>query len=96
MYFLSKETNNIEGGIYATKDDDGTTMVQFFVDKDDAVMYNEQLQAVGYELKVSETPDETVDKLCEALGYAYSIVEPGDIVVPRLEILQDMLGNFFK
>ena len=96
MYFLSKETNNIEGGIYATKDDDGTTMVQFFVDKDDAVMYNEQLQAVGYELKVSETPDETVDKLCEALGYAYSIVEPGDIVVPRLEILQDMLGQFFK
>lgn len=96
MFFLTKTKDSLERGVYATKDDDGTTVVQFFECKDDAVTYNELLSAVGYELEVSETPDETVDKLCEALGHAYTIAEEGDIVVPRLETLQDSIGSFFS
>ena len=96
MYFLTKELNNLESGIYATKDDDGLNVIQFFVDKDDATTYNEQLIAVGYDLVISETPDETVDKLSEALGYAYTVAEPGDFVIPRLETLQDVISTLFQ
>ena len=67
-------------------------MVQFFVDKDDAISYNTLLGAVGYELQVTETPDDAVDKLCDMLGHAYSIVEPGEVIVPRAETLVDALG----
>tara|TARA_R110002050_G_scaffold2527_2_gene14572 strand:- start:6964 stop:7257 length:294 start_codon:yes stop_codon:yes gene_type:complete len=95
MYFLTQEENSIESGVYATRDEDGTTIVQFFVDKDDATCYNEQLNAVGFELSISEAPDDLIDKLCDVLGHAYSVVEPGDIVIPKLEILQQTLGEFF-
>lgn len=84
---LTKDKNDIESGAYATLDTDGVTIVQFFVDKDDALTYNELLSAVGYDLHVTETPDEAVDKLCDMLGYAYTIAEPGDVVVPRTETL---------
>lgn len=96
MYLLTKTQDDIQSGVYATKDDDGTTCVQFFVDKDDAITYNELLTAVGYELCISEAPDEHIDKLCEALGHAYTVAEPGDIVVPRMETFQDALGKLFK
>ena len=77
---------------YATHDADGVTIIQFFVDKDDAIRYNIQLEAVGYQLSVTETPDESVDKLCDLLGYAYTVVEPGEIIVPRTETLFNDLG----
>ena len=96
MFYLTQQKNDVDNGVYATKDDDGTTVIQFFVDKDDATTYNTQLNAVGYELEVSETPDETVEKLSDALGYAYTVVEPGDIVIPRLETLQDVMSDFFQ
>ena len=96
MYFLTQEEDSIESGVYATRDEDGTTIVQFFVDKDDATCYNEQLNAVGYELAVSEAPDDAVDKLCDVLGHAYTIAEPGEIIIPKLEILQDTLTNLFS
>ena len=96
MYFLTTIQDSIESGVYATKDEDGTTIVQFFVDKDDATCYNEQLNAVGYELEVSQAPDDAVDKLCDVLGHAYTIAEPGEIVIPKLEILQDTLTNLFS
>lgn len=96
MFFLTKKSGEIQSGVYATKDDDGTTCVQFFINKDDAILYNQQLEAVGYELEISEAPDDQVDKMCEVLGHAYTIAEPGDIVVPRLETLQDVIGDFFQ
>lgn len=89
MFILTKKLNDIESGAYATMDTDGTTVVQFFVDEDDAITYNEQLKAVGYELFVTETPDESVDKMCGMLGYAYTVAEPGEIIVPRTETLLD-------
>ena len=93
MFMLTKEKNSIESGAYATKDNDGVTIVQFFVDKDDATTYNEQLRACDYELEVTEVPDEAVDKLCDALGYAYSVAEPGDLLLPRMEILENILSE---
>ena len=96
MYYLTRQEDDAANGVYATKYDDGSTIIQFFVEKDDATTYNTQLNAVGYDLVVSETPDETVEKLSEALGYAYTVVEPGEIVIPRLETLQDTMESFFK
>lgn len=87
MFILTKELDNIESGAYATMDTEGTTIVQFFVDKDDAITYNEQLKAVGYDLCVTETPDESIDKMCDLLGYAYTVAEPGEFIVPRTETL---------
>ena len=87
MFMLTRKKDDIESGTYATKSEDGSTVVQFFVDRDDAVCYNDQLTAVGYDLQITETPDEAVDKLCEALGYAYTVVEPGQIVIPKMETI---------
>ena len=93
MYLLTKQQDNIESGAYATVDDDGTTIVQFFVDKDDAITYNTLLEAIGEELHVTETKDDNVDKLCDILGFAYSVVEPGEVVFPRRETIQSDLFN---
>lgn len=93
MFMLTRVEGEIESGTYATIDDDGTPCVQFFVDKDDAMTYNVQLSAVGYDLSVTETPDDSVDKICDLLGYAYTVAEPGDLVIPKLEILQKELEN---
>ena len=87
MFMLTRRKDDVENGVYATKDQDGITVVQFFVDKDDAVSYNDHLTAVGYDLEITETPDEAVDKLCEALGYAYTVCEPGDIILPKMEMI---------
>ena len=87
MFMLTRDKDNLESGAYATHDTDGVTVVQFFVDKDDAISYNVQLEAVGYKLSITETPDESIDKLCDLLGYAYTIVQPGEIIVPRAETL---------
>ena len=92
MYILTQEEDSIESGTYATIDGDGTMMVQFFVDKDDAMSYNELLGAVGYDLKVTETPDEHIDKICDMLGYAYSIVEPGEVIFPRVETYTEFIS----
>lgn len=89
MFMLTKNENDIESGAYATHDADGLTVIQFFVDEDDAISYNTQLEAVGYKLKVTETPDDSIDKLCDLLGYAYTIVQPGEIIFPRTETLLD-------
>lgn len=92
MYFLTR-TGEIESGAYASVDVEGTTVVQFFVDKDDAMVYNVQLEALGLNLHVTEIPDDKVSKICDALGHAYSICESGEIVVPRFETLQDVIVN---
>ena len=47
MYLLTKEDGDIESGAYASMDDDGTPIVQFFVNKDDAITYNTMLEAIG-------------------------------------------------
>ena len=92
MYMLTKKKGDLESGAYASVDDDGITIIQFFVDKDDATTYNTHLEALGQDLFVTETKSDEIDKLCSILGYAYTIVEPGDFVIPRIEtITNDLL-----
>lgn len=87
MYLLTKEEDDIQSGAFATVDDDGHTVIQFFVDKDDAITYNTFLEALGEDLHITETETDSVDKLCCALGFAYTVVEPGEMVIPRMETL---------
>ena len=91
MYLLTKQEGSIESGAFATVDNEGTTIVQFFVDRDDAVSYNIQLEAIGQELFITETKDDNVDRLCDVMGYAYSVVEPGEVIFPRIETIQNEL-----
>jgi hypothetical protein len=93
MFMLTREKGSIESGAYATRDNDGTTVVQFFVNSDDALCYNEQLKACDFNLEVTEIPDEAIDKLCDVLGFAYTVAEPGDLVMPRLEILETLMTD---
>lgn len=88
MYILTKELDSIESGTFASIDNDGRAIIQFFVDKDDAVTYNTQLEALGQDLVVTETEDDTIDKICNVMGYAYSVVQPGEFVIPKIETLQ--------
>ena len=91
MYLLTKQEGSIESGAFATVDNEGTTIVQFFVDRDDAVSYNIQLEALGEELFITETKDDNVDRLCDVMGYAYSVIEPGEVIFPRMETIQNEL-----
>ena len=93
MYLLTKEENSIESGAFASIDNDGTTIIQFFIDKDDAMCYSTHLEAIGQELYVTETKDDNIDTLCDVLGYAYTIVEPGQVVIPRIETQHDEIFN---
>ena len=93
LYLLTREEDSIESGAYASIDDDGHPIVQFFVDKDDATMYNVHLEALGQNLHVTETENDVVDKLCGLHGHAYTIVQPGEFVIPRFETLQNDLPD---
>ena len=93
MYLLTKEEGNIESGTFASIDDDGTPIIQFFVSKDDATTYATMLEAIGQEIKVTEIEGEMLDRFCGALGHAYSVADEGEIVIPRIETLQHALVN---
>ena len=93
MYLLTKQKGDIESGAYATLDIDGTTIVQFFVDKDDAITYNTMLEALDQDICVSEIEDDMFDKLCSVLGHAYSVVDEGEFVIPKLETLEHVILN---
>ena len=58
MYLLTKKEGEIESGVYASVDDDGTAIVQFFVSKDDAIMYNTLLEALDQNICVTEIDDD--------------------------------------
>lgn len=89
MYALTRE-GSIHSGAYATLTPEGQIVVQFFVDKDDAECYNVHLEAIGQELIVTKTPSENIDKLCNLMGYCYTIIEPGVVTVPRIETLENL------
>ena len=93
MYLLTKEEGNIESGTFASVDDDGTPIVQFFESRDDATTYATMLEAIGQEISVTEIEGEMLDKFCGALGHAYSVADEGDFVIPRVETLQHALVN---
>ena len=87
MFILTKIEGDLESGAYASVDDDGTPIVQFFVDKDDAIMYNTQLEALDQDIHVTEIDKDIVDKFCSVMGHAYTIVDEGEFVIPKLETM---------
>ena len=87
MYVLTQKEDDLDSGVYAGVDADGDQIVQFFVDKDDAITYTTLLEATGQSLFITETDSEHIDKMCSALGFAYNIVEPGEIIFPRVETM---------
>lgn len=90
-FVLTRKPDDIQSGTYATVDKEGLHVIQFFQEKEDAIRYNLQLEALGMDLHISETPADNVDKFCDIVGCAYSVVEPGEVVIPRLEIMQNSL-----
>tara|TARA_R100001015_G_C4627892_1_gene187698 strand:+ start:956 stop:1249 length:294 start_codon:yes stop_codon:yes gene_type:complete len=93
MYLLTKKKDRVDSGVYASVDEDGTPIVQFFVDKDDAITYNTMLEALDQDICVSEIEDDMFDKLCSVLGHAYSVVDEGEFVIPKLETLEHVILN---
>ena len=91
MYLLTKEEGDLESGCFASVDEDGTPIVQFFVNKDDAITYNTMLEAIDQEICVTEIDPDMLDKFCGALGHAYTIVDEGEIVIPKVETLQHVI-----
>ncbi len=91
MYALTKD-GTFESGVYAILGVDDMTTVQFFVDKDDADSYNTQMEAIDQDLVVTEVPGDKIGQMCDMMGYAYTVIEPGHTVIPRVEILQYELG----
>ena len=49
----TKIPDSLEQGLYATIDTEGNTVVQLFVDKDDAISYNVHLEALDQGLHVT-------------------------------------------
>ena len=89
VYVITNEPSNPTGGLYAVTDDDGNTVVQMFLDEDDAISYNVHLEALGQDLHVHRIGDGTsIHHLCEIMGYAFVIIPKGEVVVPRTETLQ--------
>ena len=93
MYLLTKSEGNLESGAYASVDDDGTPIVQFFVNKDDAITYNTLLEALDQDIHVTEIDSEFVDKFCGVLGHAYTVVDDGEFVIPKLETITYALSD---
>lgn len=91
MYALTQD-GTFESGVYAIRDVDNLTLVQFFVDEDDAIRYNVSLGALDQELVVTPVPADKIERMCDLMGYAHTIIEPGHLVVPRVETLQTELG----
>ena len=91
MYLLTKEEDNLESGTYATMDDDGTPIVQFFENRDDAITYATMLEAIGTDINITEIEAEMYEKFCGALGHAYTVAGEGEMVIPKLETLQHAL-----
>ena len=89
MYLLTRKKDDVASGTFATIDTDGTRVIQFFVNKDDAITYNTMLEALGQKLHVTETDDDMFEKISSLLGHAYTVVDEGDIVIPKLETLHD-------
>ena len=86
LYAITNNPEDPSAGMYATQDAEGNVIVQLFMNEEDALSYNVQLEALGQDLHVREIQDESnIDKLCEVMGYAFTIIQPGEVVVPRYE-----------
>ena len=81
-------TDKRTGGVYATKNNKKNgKVVQVFEDEDDAARYMILLEAEDYtdELEIMEVDTELVAMNCDSYGYSYAIVEPTDLIIPKLD-----------
>jgi len=81
MYVLISKKH---GGVYAVRNKDGLRTVTIFAEEDDAIRYNDLLQAEDFDdtLEVTEIDAETIAQNCSVYGYNYCYVEQNDIVIP--------------
>lgn len=93
IYILTKKEDDIDSGTFATLDDNGDPLIQMFLDKDDATTYNVHLEAVDQTLFITEVENDSLEKLCGVMGYAYNIVEPGEVVIPKVETMIATIRN---
>ena len=87
MYVL---TDKATGGVYAVTDDEkDEKVVQIFVDKDDALRYYGQLEALDYQrpLQILELEEEHIKANCVNHGYMYCIITPNDLVTPPPDLI---------
>ena len=93
IYVLTKKEDDIDSGTFATLDDNGDPLIQMFLDKDDATTYNVHLEAVDQTLFITEVENDSLEKLCGVMGYGYNIVEPGEVVIPKVETMIATIRN---
>ena len=77
-------TDKNTGGVYAVSNKDRIKTVQVFEQEDDAVRYNDLLEADGYheELEVMEVDPAIVAANCGKYNYCYTIIGKDEFVIP--------------
>ncbi len=68
-------------GIYMTPE----MNILIFRNEDDAIRYREQLSAIDMDTKLIEMDKVELLSLCDISEYSYVIVEPNELVFPRIE-----------
>ena len=82
MYILVHGGEQAEGA-YAVLDKNGNKVLFFFEEEDDAERYAMMLYAdEEIPLRLIEVNFTTAVKTCVENGYKYSVITPGDIVIP--------------
>ena len=83
-------TDKKTGGVYAnskSNDQKGRKNVLVFAEKDDAERYVGLLEADDFnqELDIMEVDAEIVAMNCCNYGYSYAIIEPTDLLIPKIK-----------
>jgi len=82
MYILTIKGKTKEGA-YSVVDSDGDEVLYLFEEKDDAVRYVGQLDALDYpEMVPTKVDDDVMIEACEMHGMKYAIITPEDIIIP--------------
>lgn len=82
MYMLSAN-NGEDSGAFALENEDGTKLIYFFEEEDDAERYLGLLEADDYPaMIVVEVDKEVAIKACKLYNYSYAIITPNDFVFP--------------
>ncbi len=68
-------------GIYMTPEMD----ILIFKQEDDAIRYKEQLDAIDMKTNLITMDKSELLSLCDISEYSYVIVEPDELVFPRIE-----------
>ena len=51
------------------------------------------LEAIDQEIAVTEIDPDMLEKFCGALDFAYTVVDEGELVIPKIETLQHVIFN---